>query len=452
MDKRLARLPILALVLLAGCAFPPNSTSTTTKTSADATMTAIAEDPCAFVVPTLANVPSSAIHPAPTQSASSANPTPPPLQGPISQIVGTATRGSSFFLYGGSDLAFTSPDDGWIVGTIRTPTPPNGGLMPTAVSFHVVNGQVTRVPVLVHGNSTGVGMFRIAMVSATEGWALASIPQGLPPSGGGSTILHLKNGKWTVALDLGALPLMGSYSGPGADHGDGYFSDIAMVSADEGWAVGISGDRNTPIIAHYTKGTWTEASIVDEIGTGFIQHISMADADHGIGVGGNSPFPNASSGTLLNYEQGTWMVASSDNIDWYGVQMLSPTEGWATGQGVTVPGTPTADGATSYAVAHYCNGQWSIAFTDLPVTAGPFKMVSHSEGWLSAGGSVGSGSSSQSIDTGMLHYLNGKWSYMSLPASCSGVSTLDMLSAQQGWALCFSGEVLHYQGSAWDPA
>ncbi len=74
---------------------------------------------------------------------------------------------------------------------------------------------------------TTQGLSSIAMISASEGWAV----------GWGGTILHYANGRWSTV------------NSPNGNH----LYSIAMVSASEGWAVGV-GTANGSNILHYAGG------------------------------------------------------------------------------------------------------------------------------------------------------------------------------------------------------
>jgi hypothetical protein len=72
--------------------------------------------------------------------------------------------------------------------------------------------------------------------------------------------------------------------------------------------------------------------------------------------------------------------------------MVSPTEGWAGGDGVNSTGTDAV-------LLHYVNGQWET--TPAPPSGGIAKivMISATEGWAAVEGST----------VGLLHYQNGRW-------------------------------------------
>jgi len=123
-------------------------------------------------------------------------------------------------------MVLLSPTEGWAVGSL------SGGTGP-----HPAHPQKALVEQYSHGtwqqdtsftgppNSSGSSLYGIAMVSASEGWAIGS--DGL--------IIHDLGGAWTQV------------SSPT----DQTLESIAMLSPTEGWAVG---DQGT--ILHYFNGAW----------------------------------------------------------------------------------------------------------------------------------------------------------------------------------------------------
>jgi hypothetical protein len=99
----------------------------------------------------------------------------------------------------------------------------------------------------------------IAMVSASEGWAI----------GEHGTILHYMAGQWSAV------------SSPNK----AYLQGIAMVSASDGWAVGFGGT-----ILHYIGGQW---QVVSSPTSQILFSIAMTSAREGWAVG--------LAGTILHY-------------------------------------------------------------------------------------------------------------------------------------------------------
>jgi len=103
------------------------------------------------------------------------------------------------------------------------------------------------------------------------------------------------------------------YGGSGCPY---YLSDIAMVSASEGWVVGVQG-----IILHYTNGILK--SVTSPTGTN-LHSVAMTSASEGWAVG--------EDGVILQFLNGTWLgVNSPTYLPLYSVEMVSASEGWAVG-------------------------------------------------------------------------------------------------------------------------
>lgn len=48
----------------------------------------------------------------------------------------------------------------------------------------------------------------------------------------------------------------------------------------------------------------------------------------------------------------------------------------------------------------------------------------------------------------VLHYTNGQWSKVTIPAT-GKLNSVAMLSANEGWAVGDKGAILHYQNGTW---
>ncbi len=123
-------------------------------------------------------------------------------------------------------FAFTSPDEGWAVGTL-----PNTNQHPAAESDGLIvwyhNG-AWQEQTHFQGpfGQAYYSLTGVAMISSDEGWAV----------GNEGVIMHYANGAWTMAQ-----------SPTGED-----LSSVVMVSASEGWAIGNHGT-----ILHYQGGVWS---------------------------------------------------------------------------------------------------------------------------------------------------------------------------------------------------
>jgi len=209
--------------------------------------------------------------------------------------------------------------------------------------------------------------------------------------GEGSTILHYTGGSWQAI------------SSPTSN----WLYSVAMVSADEGWAVGWEGT-----ILHYTGESW---EMVNSPTSSWLLSLAMVSADEGWAVGGG--------GTILHYTNGSWeTVSSPTSATLYSVAMVSANEGWAVGW--------------SGAVLHFTNGSWQTVSSPEPIVLRSVAMVSADEGW-----SVG--------DLGtILHYTDGSWEMVNSPTSAN-LYSVAMVSADEGWAVADSGAVLHFTNGSW---
>ena len=134
-------------------------------------------------------------------------------------------------------------------------------------------------------------LYSVAMVSASEGWAV----------GEAGTILHYTGGSWQSVTSPTTKNL---YS-------------VAMVSGSEGWAIGDSGT-----ILHYTGDSWHGG--VTSPTTVPLSSVAMVSASQGWAVG--------YGGIILHYTGGAWQsVASPVGNDLNSVVMVSATKGWTVG-------------------------------------------------------------------------------------------------------------------------
>ena len=290
--------------------------------------------------------------------------------------------------------------------------------------------------------------------------------------------------------------------------------NLAMVSTNEGWAIGDdTADGERGVILHYDNGQWTQASNLYNTGTLWgIFMLSSSDGwivgDHGVILhydGQNwrevespvttalgsvfmlSPTEGWAAGTtILRYNDGVWTQVANAPGFIHQIQMLSATDGWAVGPGD---------------ILHYSNGVWTPIFINNPSDKWHMKpppndslsqaqplsisMLSDDEGWavglsqknllryqqgqwrafLSPNAAVNLQAIAMvSPDEGwtmgmdgtndhgvIYHYINGKWTDVSSPTSQS-MTHIVMLSPSEGWAVGNAATILHYSHGAWSVA
>ena len=227
-------------------------------------------------------------------------------------------------------------------------------------------------------------LYSVAMVSASEGWAVGDY----------GTILHYTGGSWHSV----------------ASPTNGTLYSVAMVSASEGWAVGVG-------ILHYTGGSWK--TVVSETFHS-LHSVAMVSASEGWAVG-------TINGAIMHYTGGSWQsVASPTANELYSVAMVSASEGWAVGWNGTI--------------LHYTGGSWQSVASPMAITLNSVAMVSASEGWA-VGGPYFSPGGYRSI----LHYTGGSWQSVA-SQDAPALNCVAMVSASEGWAVGNNGAIMHYTG------
>jgi hypothetical protein len=168
----------------------------------------------------------------------------------------------------------------WFVGTDFTNhVGPDGDAPEVIVSYD--GQQWSREPISL-GNAR---LQSVRMVAPGEGWAVGGAPGGTGPHPAGPSyglILHYHQGVWT---DQSHIP---------APAGNPYFllSDIAIVSANEGWIVGPGG-----MILHGVQGAWRQ---VPSPTSHLLLSIAMVSTADGWAVG--------EQGAILHFTQGSWSL------------------------------------------------------------------------------------------------------------------------------------------------
>ena len=239
---------------------------------------------------------------------------------------------------------------------------------------------------------------------------------------------------------------------------------LAMVSANDGWAIGDAGT-----IQHFDGSSWTliaSGTASDLFGVSFGPP-SSPNSGAGFAVGGSggaasafywggvswSPIMTGLSGPSAQklssvFEIGptdAWAVDSVSGAFWHwsgsagsgggwsmlgsasaglnSVFMTSPTDGWAVGTGGLI--------------YRFSGGSW-VLYTTVGQTLTSVFMVDQNDGWAVGSGGVA------------YHYSSGMWTGPISPASTNqNLNSIYMLSGSEGWAVGASGTVLHYLNGVW---
>ena len=170
---------------------------------------------------------------------------------------------------------------------------------------------------------------------------------------------------------------------------------VAMVSANEGWAVGESTRTPASVFLHYINQHWT-----------FDQDASRA---------------------------------LDPSVTLAGISMLSTKEGWAVGS-INIPDPPTKGFRVGGIIIHYLNGHWrtdTIIQGSASLRAVAFRTPS--DGWAAG-------------DSGIYHYDGAKWQTISLTSlqttPIAFAFTRIALSGSEAWFGGFD-VLLHYDSTRW---
>lgn len=194
-----------------------------------------------------------------------------------------------------------------------------------------------------------------------------------------------------------------------------------------------AGGTGTPTLAP-TSAAQAEPQTVPALpGGGLVNGISMVSASDGWAVA--NP-PSSSGAMLLHYANGHWTLSGDTYTGVYllDISMDSQDDGWAVGS--------RPDRGTGV-VLHYTGGHWSevqpaVAFTGTHVWA-----FSPSQVLVLASLPKDATGTQRSV---LVRYDNGEWTKTASPRGISGMS---VSSADNIWASCWDGHILHYQGGQW---
>src|SRR6266851_5259164 len=228
-----------------------------------------------------------------------------------------------------SCLSMLSPDEGWALSWNHTDN-----------LLHYIGGRWQVGGSLITGPYLSA-LRSISMVSSNDGWAV-----------GYHFMAHYDGTMWSL-VDT-----------PVTQHTDAADIDlisVKMLSHDEGWAVGNIGQRSgqSPsilpqkgVILHYSKGVWSIIQTVPLI----LTDLSMVSAHEGWAVGAM----RQSDTNFLHYSNGRWILVAqpphspkqgSGRQNVASIAMISAREGW---------------GISKDGIYHYQNGSWSTWYVRGP--------------------------------------------------------------------------------------
>jgi hypothetical protein len=191
---------------------------------------------------------------------------------------------------------------------------------------------------------------------------------------------------------------------------------MAMVSASDGWAIAAP-TASSAALAHYTGGRWMLSG--DAYEGVYLTDIAMDAHDDGCAVGAHAD--QDSGGVVLHYSSGRWDPVQTPPIPFAGVRVwaFSPSQAVAL---AALPKGPT--GAAQSALLRYNNGVWTETASPRGIT--DMSVLSADDVWATC------------FDGHILHEQGGRWTTYTIGGEASGQGTqplaISTLSDSDGWA------------------
>ncbi len=321
----------------------------------------------------------------------------------------------------------------------------------------------------------GVSFNTVTMLSADDGWAV------------GSAIARWDGVAWRLVdspagLSLNALSMLSAGDGWAVGsagvilHWDGVawrrvdsptqqsLSSVSAAAPNDVWVVGADG-----VMLHWDGIRWIEFSATPH----HLRSVQMLSPVDGWAVG--------HGGTILRWDGSDWLpVASPTTDDLVSLSMAGQDAGWAVGSGFHETDPSCGTGYTTYVLLRWDGVSWTQAA--YPVSGGLLRvaMISADSGWASgANGAIlywnGSGwnATTPYVDRSwfledialasprdgwavgqddsaalIMHWDGADWSRVDSPTS-QPLRAIDLVSADDGWAVGDYGTILHWDGQAW---
>lgn len=298
---------------------------------------------------------------------------------------------------------------------------------------------------------------QVQMLSANDGWAIGwrKVPQdcstGTTHPSPGAPILHYHDGAWWEV------------DSPVSNARCASLNSIAMLSANEGWAIGYTTPADPSkepgcIVLHYDKGSWQDTQVSNCIGIPSILHAfapdnvwlagDVAPAHAGDPYG---PYPPPGGMMLvMHYDGQAWQRVMDPMLSQVEAQVI-----WGSGPSdVNIIGHDfkhAGDIVSSNIQLHYDGQRWTSA---TPFAAGEVitnvATVSPHEAW--AVGYLFDPTNSTAHSELAIHEQNGTWGQPTPIADANQfqyLAGISMISSEEGWAV--GDQIVHYAHGAWTP-
>lgn len=266
-----------------------------------------------------------------------------------------------------TDLALTSPTEGWAVGSIVNLQ--DNSTQGVILRFH----QCHWTPVAL--NLPNVGLTNISMDSPTDGWAVGNYAVTNAPF-----LLHYNNGAWKEAPLPSGLPSELAVA-------QSFFAQGRAGAPGDVWITAFTQKQKTSqglvspmLLLHPDNGNWATVTSPLPI----IYTVAPVGPNDLWIVGGTSTTTNsADTYRFAHYHAGQWSVVKQPaGAELTTLHAISPTDVWASG---SIPNVRSTDATTTLpVVAHYDGVSWQVAPQAIPPSAGAGVMsyaLGDGEGW-----------------------------------------------------------------------
>jgi hypothetical protein len=369
-------------------------------------------------------------------SAATATASRPPIRTPRAALSRPAPTAAAGFPGALNGISALSPSDVWAVGY-----DPAGSLI-----VHWNGSSWSQEPAPGPADATLNG---VSMVSPTDGWAVGSYLRTSPDDQFRFLILHWNGTSWTQV--------------PAPAPAQGALRDVSMVSASDGWAVGVAatGPGGAAVVLHWNGTSWTQMQIPVTSGFSDLFGVSAGSASDAWAVG------SAGIRAMTLHWNGTsWTQVSTPSpgrvSSLSAVSDASGLGAWAVGLYGTATTKATAnmtrtltlhwDGTTWQRIRAPSPGQGIPSDVPINELAG-VAITSPSSAW-----SVGDDTVPVNAGQAAMTVLwNGtSWTRVKNPggAAYSFLTAVSMLSPSEGWAAgrddsTGQAVILHWNGTSW---
>lgn len=191
----------------------------------------------------------------------------------------------------------------------------------------------------------------------------------------------------------------------------GFLRDVKMLGSNEGWAVGEGGS-----ILRWNGSEWT--AVASPVSTSLLR-VDFAHSNHGWAVG--------EGGVILGWDGSEWTTYASPTSQWINsVASIAPNDAWAVGY--------------SGVLLRWDGNSWTQTTSNWNLS--DIHMLDAHTGWA-----VGSG-----FDSALVVYWNGvEWTVQTAAAPFD-LYAVTMNSATDGWAMGHNGQIVRWDGVAWQLA